>query len=86
MRKILRMSLGLLLLGVGVILALPGVPGPGIAVIILGLVILRDHFHWARRLLEWTKQRAEKLRNRAGMGPPSESQKGPGTPGPLSLN
>lgn len=74
MRKILRMSLGFLLLGVGVILSLPGIPGPGIAVIIVGLVILRDHFHWARRLLDWARQRAEKLRNRVGMGPSSESQ------------
>ncbi len=67
MRKIFRMSLGFVLLGVGVILSLPGVPGPGIAIIILGLVILSDHFHWARRLLDWAKLKAEKLRNRIGM-------------------
>jgi uncharacterized protein (TIGR02611 family) len=72
MRKIFRMSLGFVLLGVGVILSLPGVPGPGIAVIILGLVILSDHFHWARRLLDWAKQKAQKVRDRVGMKPSAE--------------
>lgn len=66
------MSLGFVLLGVGVILSLPGVPGPGIAVIILGLVILSDHFHWARRLLDWAKQKAQKVRDRVGMKPSAE--------------
>jgi hypothetical protein len=66
------MTLGFLLLAVGLLLSLPGVPGPGIAVIILGLVILSDHFHWARRMLDWAKQKAENLRKRAGFGRTSE--------------
>jgi uncharacterized protein (TIGR02611 family) len=74
MRKILRMALGFLLLAVGVVLSIPGVPGPGFAVIILGLIILSDHFRWARRLLNWAKRKTEKLRNRVGMGPSSEPQ------------
>jgi uncharacterized protein (TIGR02611 family) len=60
-RKILRISLGFLLLAVGLIMAIPGVPGPGIVVIILGLVILSNHFEWARRLLHWTKQKADSV-------------------------
>lgn len=66
MRKVLRISLGFLLLAVGAILAVPGVPGPGIPVMILGLVILSDHFYWARRLLDWAKRKAAKLRDRVG--------------------
>jgi uncharacterized protein (TIGR02611 family) len=63
-RKILRISLGFLLLAVGLILTIPGVPGPGIAVIILGLVILSGHFEWAQRLLDWTKRKAASVVNR----------------------
>ncbi len=72
MRKILRMSLGFLLLAVGAILSVPGIPGPGIAVIILGLIILSDHFHWARRMLDWARRKAEKLRGRVGLRSSSE--------------
>ena len=45
-------------------MALPGIPGPGIAVAILGLIILAEHFHWARRLLAYFKQKAERLKQR----------------------
>ena len=63
-RKSLRIISGFLLLLVGAIMALPGVPGPGIAVMILGLVILSDHFHWARRLLDWAKRKADSATKR----------------------
>lgn len=74
MRKILRIMFGFLLLGAGLIMALPGVPGPGIVVMILGLVILSDHFHWARRMLDWAKRKTEKVRNRMGMGQTAQSE------------
>jgi hypothetical protein len=70
MLKILRMALGFLLLLAGLLLSIPGVPGPGIAIIILGLIILADHFHWARRLLDWAKRKAHDLRQRVGGRPP----------------
>jgi uncharacterized protein (TIGR02611 family) len=57
-RKVARISAGFFVLLAGLIMAIPGVPGPGIAVMIVGLVILSDHFVWARRLLDWTKQKA----------------------------
>ena len=63
-RKILRIALGFLVLVAGFMMALPGVPGPGIAVMILGLVILSDHFEWARRMLNWAKKKAEQIRER----------------------
>lgn len=74
MRKVLRMSLGFFLLGAGAVLSLPGVPGPGIAVIVLGLIILREHFGWARRMLDWARMKAEKLRERAGARPRPSSE------------
>ena len=56
MRRPLKITGGFLLLVVGAILALPGVPGPGIPLILLGLLILSDRFPWAARLLNWAKR------------------------------
>lgn len=64
-RAILRLTAGFGLLIVGCVLALPGVPGPGIVFILLGLVLLSDHFAWARRALAWTRQELARLRRRA---------------------
>ena len=45
-----RVVLGLALVGVGLVLALPGVPGPGLLVMLVGLSVLSADFEWARRL------------------------------------
>jgi Putative transmembrane protein (PGPGW) len=58
------MFLGFLLLVVGGILSIPLVPGPGIPLIILGLVLLSRDFRWAARALEWTKKKWQSLRGR----------------------
>ena len=47
----MRLIAGFALLIIGGVLALPGVPGPGIPIILLGLLLLSDHFAWARRAL-----------------------------------
>ncbi len=64
MRRIFRIILGFSIVLAGLVLAIPGVPGPGIPIAIVGLVILAEHYHWARRLLDWGKARAERLRRR----------------------
>jgi len=51
----LRICGGFLALLMGLILAIPGVPGPGIPLILLGLVVLSPRFEWAKRMLEWGK-------------------------------
>jgi hypothetical protein len=53
----LRLLAGLVFLVEGVILALPLVPGPGIPLILLGLMFLSDHFAWAKRTLEWARRK-----------------------------
>lgn len=63
-RKTVEVVLGFLLIVVGLIMAIPGVPGPGLAVVVLGLVLLSAHYHWARRTLEWAKGRLDRLRGK----------------------
>jgi hypothetical protein len=53
---------GFALVIVGAVFAIPGVPGPGIPIILLGLWVLSDHFTWARRAHEWVKLRIARLR------------------------
>ena len=45
-----RLVLGLALVLAGVVLAIPGVPGPGLLVMFVGLTVLGGEFEWARRL------------------------------------
>ena len=61
-RKHLRIALGFLALLAGAVLALPLVPGPGIPLMLLGLVLLADHFTWAKRALDWAKRKWESVR------------------------
>ena len=70
LRKHLRICAGFLALLVGFILALPLVPGPGIAVMLVGLVLLSDHFTWARRCVDWAKHKWQK---QPGIHTPSKS-------------
>jgi hypothetical protein len=56
----LRIASGFGLLIVGAVLALPGVPGPGIPLILLGLWILSGHFVWAQKTLAWARQKFAK--------------------------
>lgn len=67
----LRIVAGFVLILVGLFLALPGVPGPGLVVVVLGLALLADHFTWARRWLDWGKAKLEQVKARVGKHPPS---------------
>jgi hypothetical protein len=62
MRKHLRICVGFLALAAGLILALPLVPGPGIPLILVGLVLLSDHFPWAKRVLDWANRKWRQMR------------------------
>ena len=59
----MRIALGFLALLTGAALALPLVPGPGIPLMLLGLVMLSDHFEWARRSLNWAKHKWQRVRS-----------------------
>ena len=63
--KYMRMCAGFLVLAAGLVLSIPLVPGPGIPLIIFGLVLLSDHFVWAKKSLDWTKQKWNSLRGKS---------------------
>jgi hypothetical protein len=64
MPKHLRICGGFLALMAGLILALPFVPGPGIPLMLVGLVLLSDEFPWAKRFLDWARRKWRNLRPR----------------------
>jgi hypothetical protein len=59
--------LGFLIVLAGIVMSGPGVPGPGIATIIVGLAFLALEFDWAERWLErviiWGDRAAERAAN-----------------------
>jgi uncharacterized protein (TIGR02611 family) len=57
--RIVVAVIGLMVLAVG-ILAIP-YPGPGWAIVFVGLAILATEFNWARRLLAYTRERYDKV-------------------------
>jgi uncharacterized protein (TIGR02611 family) len=53
-------------------------PGPGIAVILLGLVVLSAEFQWAKRVLAWVRERASDLKQEAQSRLPGANRRPPG--------
>jgi uncharacterized protein (TIGR02611 family) len=53
---------GLALVVAGIIL-MP-LPGPGLLVVIAGLAVLATEFAWARRLLDYARERAKRVQAR----------------------
>jgi drug/metabolite transporter (DMT)-like permease len=60
-RRVARIVLGFTTILIGLILAIPGIPGPGLLIVIGGLAILATEYVWARRYLNRLKQGGEKL-------------------------
>ena len=60
---------GFAVIAAGVVLSLPGIPGPGIIIVLAGLGILASEFAWAERWLERAKARFDAAARRAGVDP-----------------
>jgi uncharacterized protein (TIGR02611 family) len=60
---------GFVLVVAGILLSLPGIPGPGIAIALGGLALWATEFEWAERRLEWAKDKFEGAARRAGVDP-----------------
>ena len=55
-------------------------PGPGIAVMLLGLVVLSAEFLWAKRVLAWARERFSDLKDQAQARMPGANRKSPSGP------
>jgi uncharacterized protein (TIGR02611 family) len=54
-------------------------PGPGIAVMLLGLVVLSAEFLWAKRVLTWARERFSDIKDQARMPGNRRPPSGPPT-------
>ena len=70
-KRIGRISAGVMLLIAGIILAIPGVPGPGLLVIFAGLSVLAIDFVWAHRLKKQIEHHTKNVVNKV-RGKPKE--------------
>jgi uncharacterized protein (TIGR02611 family) len=61
-----RIVLGAVLVLLGIVLALPLVPGPGVLFIFGGLTVLSTEFDWARRLSDWLRATFRRMRRPHG--------------------
>jgi uncharacterized protein (TIGR02611 family) len=59
-KRVIRITAGIVVVLAGVFLAIPGVPGPGFLIIFAGLSILAVDFVWAHRLKTKMKETAVK--------------------------
>ena len=64
-KRFARLIAGAILIVLGLALSIPGVPGPGIAVIILGLSVLSTEFEFARRWMAQLKNLARRVITRS---------------------
>lgn len=62
--RLCRIICGFVLLGLGLFLSLPGIPGPGIVLIVISFGILSHHFHWAHRVNAYMKRKWREVRDR----------------------
>ena len=66
------MVLGIVLVLLGILMSGPGIPGPGIVVILLGLSFLALEFDWAERLLAKAIVWADNAKERAEAASPRQ--------------
>lgn len=69
-------TVGVVLVLGGLALSLPGVPGPGLVLVALGVGVLALEFDRAERLLEWLLVRIDDARERAERASPLQRAAG----------
>ena len=62
--RIGRVIVGLILMLGGGLLSVPGIPGPGLLLVVGGLALLGREFHWARRANEWLLAQGKRIMGR----------------------
>ncbi len=74
--RLCRIGAGFLLLLAGLFLSLPGIPGPGIILVVLSFGILSRDFKWAERWHAFLKQKAQDFIHRRKTGKQQEQTNG----------
>ncbi len=72
-KRVIRITGGIVVLLVGIILAIPGIPGPGLILIFVGLSILAVDFVWAHRLKSKIQDQARKMVRKVRGQPKAEA-------------
>jgi len=57
LKRIARWAVAIVLIGIGLVLSVPGIPGPGILVILIGIFVLLPESRWLRKKYAALKQR-----------------------------
>ena len=60
-KRVLRWAVALTLIVVGLVLSIPGVPGPGILVILVGVFVLLPESRWLRKKYAALKRRYPRI-------------------------
>jgi len=61
LKRIARWAVAIVLIGLGLVLSVPGVPGPGILVILIGIFVLLPESRWLRKKYAALKQRYPRI-------------------------
>jgi len=62
-KRYVKIGSGMLMVAGGLLMSLPGVPGPGLLIVFGGLALLAGEYVWARKLLERFKGYGQQLAN-----------------------
>jgi hypothetical protein len=61
LKRVVRWTAGLVLVMTGLVLSIPGVPGPGILVALIGILVLLPESRWLRKRYARLKRRHPRL-------------------------
>jgi hypothetical protein len=61
LKRIARWAVAIVLIGIGLVLSVPGIPGPGILVILIGIFVLLPESRWLRKKYAALKQRYPRI-------------------------
>jgi hypothetical protein len=61
LKRIARWTAAILLIVIGLVLSVPGIPGPGILVILIGIFLLLPESRWLRKKYAALKHRFPRL-------------------------
>ena len=61
-KRFFKILAGFTIILMGLVLSIPGVPGPGFLTILAGLAILAGEFVWAERVLNRLKKEGTRIR------------------------